>query len=289
MRSLSKVIKSTSVQISSPKVVGSEDVLVPNLAGEDFNGYDFSPSCETNCIPDAAEFSAVSIDLANVRDVETLKAQTSEILRETEQMVKELLETARREAEKIIKNANNGAENVISEGRVRLKDIEDEAYQRGWQAGSQDGRNHAEEEYQIRLQEAQNLLDKAAEERHSIIAGSEDEIVQLAVTVARKIISHELAVNPDTIVDIVKRAIDKTSDREELTVWVNPENLESTISAQEDISLSSKGIRKLKILADATVAPGGCVVETQNGTVDARVERQLSEIEQALMEVGPNA
>lgn len=289
MRSLSKVIKSTSVKIIPPKVVGSEDIFALNHTGEDFSGCDFSPGCETNFIPDNAEIPVVSIDPADFRDVETVKAQTNEILRETEQMVKELLETARREAEKIIRNANVGAEEVISEGRVRLKDIEEEAYQRGWQAGSHDGRKHVEEEYQDRLQEAQNLLDKAAEERQSIIAGSEDEIVQLAVTVARKIISHELAVNPDTIVDIVKRAIDKTSDREELTVRVNPENLESTISAQEDISQSSKGIRKLKILADSTVAPGGCVVETQNGTVDARVERQLSEIEQALMEVGPNA
>ena len=289
MKSLSKVIKSSAVKINPPKVVGGEETFVPNRTGEDFNGYDSPPGCETNFVPDNTELPAVSINYDNVRDVETVKAQTSEILLETEQMVKELLGTARREAEKIIKNANNGAENVISEGRVRLKDIEEEAYQRGWQAGSQDGRKHAEEEYQARLQEAQDLLDKAAEERQSIIAGSEDEIVQLAVTVARKIISHELAVNPDTIVDIVKRAIDKTGDREELTVRVNPENLESTINAQEDISLSSKGIRKLKILADSTVAPGGCVVETQSETVDARVERQLSEIEQALMEVGPNA
>lgn len=284
---MSKVIKSSSVKINPPKVVGREDLLTGNGGG--FSGYDRSPENSTAGVPNNAQIEVGGTGHEMPGEVENVKAQASDILRETEQMVKELIETARREAEKIIKNANDEAENIISGGRARLKEIEEEAYQRGWQVGSEEGRQNAENEYRTKLHEASELLEKANEERQAIIAGSEDEIVQLALAVARKIISHELVVNPDIIVDIVKRAINKTSDREELTVRVNPDNLESTINAQDDIIRSTKGIRRLKILADPTVAPGGCVVETQNGTVDARVERQLSEIEQSLMEVGPNA
>ncbi len=270
---MSKLIKSSSIKIHSPMIIHN-DRVIPPANTEQPPGY-----------PDETDMSPghSAHDLGQVRD------QASEILRETEQMVKELIQTARQEAEKIIKNARDEAHRIVTEGRESLKQIEEEAFRQGWQDGYEEGKREAEDEYDAKLKEAAGLVEKAHEERRRIVAGSEDEVVQLAVAVARKIIGREMAANPDIIVDIVKRAIQKTTDREELTVRVNPDNLESALNAQDEITRSVKGIRKMKFLADPTVAPGGCVVETSNGTVDARVERQLSEIEQALTEVSPNA
>lgn len=268
---MSKVIKSLSVKIQSPRVVQSNKPF--------------------DCL-DSAGFADISVfdpgnDMAE-QDISELKDQAGEILAETEQMVKELLETAREEAEKIIRSANEEARRVVAEGRENLKKIEDEAYHKGWQEGYTEAALKAEKECEERLLEARNTVDKAREERCQIIAGSEEEIIQLSMAVARKIIDHELAASPEIVVEMVKRAIQKATDREELTVRVNPEGLDATINARDDISQSVKGIRKLKVLADPAIAPGGCVVESPNGTVDARVERQLSEIEQVLTEVNPN-
>jgi len=271
---LSRVIKSFSVQIQSPRVIendGSTDSLRVEAGG----------SLET--------LGAGLAGLEHEQNVGHVKNQAREILQETEQMVKELIQTARQESEKIIANANTEAQKIINDGRDKLKQIEEEAFHHGWQGGYEEGHKVVEEEYNSKVQEAQNLVEKAHEEKQKIIAGSEDEVVQLAVAVSRKVIGRELATSPEIIVEIVKRAIQKVGDREELTVRVNPENMDSTINAQDEIKQSAKGVRKLKVLADPTIAPGGCVVESSNGTVDARVERQLGEIKQALMEVSPNA
>jgi len=271
---LSKVIKSFSVNIQNPRVIELsssrggvfEEGILENAGMVQGNGNGDSP-----------------------QDIERVRDQAGEILRETEEMVKDLLATAREEAEKIIKSANEEARRIVSGGQEKLKQIEEDAFKKGWQTGYDEGIRVAETEYDNKLQEAVTLVDKAHQERKKIIAGSEDEIVQLAVAVARKIIQRELSSDPEIIVGIVKRAIQKATDREELTIRVNPDNLDSTLNSRDDITQSVKGVRKLKVLADPGVAPGGCVVESPNGTVDARVERQLSEIEQALMEVGPNA
>ncbi len=292
---MSKVIKSFSVKMESPVIIEHEDITVSvgtetvydnqDEEGDESNNSEQKTGTGHNFEHDTGQIDEQDL----VPNIEKIKEQAGEILRETEQMVKELIETARLESEKIIKSANEEATRTVSEGREKIKKIEDEAQQQGWQDGYEHGLRSAEQEYFNKIEEAQNLVEKAHKERQEVIVGSEDEIVQLAIAVARKVIGHELATNPDTIVDIVKRAIQKVTDREELTIRVNPDNLDCAINSQDEITQSVKGVRKLKILSDPTVSLGGCVVESPNGTVDARMERQLNEIEQALMEVGPNA
>ncbi len=258
---MSKVIKGLSVKLQSPMVVRHSNDAALEKSPENYR----EPISE--------------------QDVGQLKDQAAQILSETEQMVKELLGTARQEAEKIIRNAREEAQTIIEGGRAKLREIETEAFNKGWE----DGSKAARDEYEEKLRDAKAVLDKAHEEKWQVVAGSEEEIVRLAVAVARKVIDREIETGPDIVVDMVKRAIQKASDREELTVRVNPDNLDVTINARDDISQEVKGIRKLKVLADPAIAPGGCVVESHNGTVDARIERQMNEIEQALMEVNPNA
>ena len=273
---MSKVLKSFTVKMESPVLIEHD----PQTAVDN----ELAAADAKMAEPEKDELEGIEPEayMAQVR------AQADEILRETEEMVKDLLKTARQEAEKIITNANEEAAQAVSQGREQAKQIEQESQQQGWQDGYGQAVREAGEEYADRLEEAQNIVEKAHQERQEIIAGSEDEIVQLAMAVARKVISNELIVNPGSIVEIVKRAILKAADREEVTVRVNPENLDTTISARDEISQSFKGIRKFKVLADASVTPGGCVVETPNGNVDARIERQLGEIEQVLLEVGSN-
>lgn len=273
---MSKVFKAFSVKIESPVVV--EHGIKPNVEDE------IAAANARMAEPENDEMDGVEPEayMAQVR------AQADEILRETEEMVKDLLETARQQAEKVIRTAQEEAALAVTEGREQAKQIHQKAQQQGWQDGYDQGVRQAEEEYTGRLEEANSIVQKAFRERQEIISGSEDEIVQLAMAVARKVISNELVVNPDSILEIVKKAILKVTDREEVTVRVNPENLDTTINSQDEISQSVKGIRKFKVLSDISVAPGGCVVETPNGNVDARIERQLDEIEQALLEVGSN-
>ncbi len=272
---MSRLIKFFSVIIQSPRVIEHSsphpDSPTGASAGQD------GPAPAGPAGPDFPPGNWLTVD------------QTGDIGQETEEMVKDLFQTARQEAGKLITKAHEEAGQIVSAGREKLKRVEEEAFRQGWQSGYEEGRKTAEDEYRSKLQEAEDLVARAHREQQRIIAATEDEVVKLAVAVSRKIIDRELATSPEIIVEMVKRAIQKVTDREEITVRVNPENLDSTINAQEEIAQSAKGVRKLRVLSDPAIAPGGCVVESSNGTVDARVERQLEEIEQALRDVSPNA
>ncbi len=221
-------------------------------------------------------------------DVEQVKEQAEEIIKETEQMVKELLGTARQEAEKIIKSAKAEAEAVIQEGQGKAKEAKDQGFNEGWQVGYTESVKKAEEEMKGSLLAAERTLAEAKEERTKIICEAENEIVQLAVMVAQKVINHEVTTHSELIVGIVKKALEKVRDREEILIRVSPDDIDMVIDNQEEVVSGTKGIKKMKMLADNGITAGGCVIETSNGTVDARVERQLSEIEHSLLEVNSN-
>ncbi len=295
---MSKVIKSSSVYIKSPKLithyepeVGLEISLEDDSCETQSSG-EPQFSGETSEEPSGEVTGELFIEddgtVEDVVDLETVREQAAEILQETEEMVRELLETASQEARKIIQKANEEADAIISSGHEQVKEVHETAFNNGKEEGYQYGLKMAEDESRAKILEAEKLVEQAKQERQEIIEGSENEILQLAMAVARKVVGEEITLNSECVVDIVKKAIQKATDRQELTVRVNPENLDVTLNAEEQINKSAAGIRKLRVTADPAVSCGGCVVETSNETVDARIERQLDEIEQVLMEVGPN-
>lgn len=270
---MSKVLKSSAINIQSPLIIDiMNEEETSSLYGDDVSIED-----DENKETDTAA------------DINLVRQQTDEILKETEQMVKDLLETARIEAEKKITEAKQEAEKIVQTGKENLRQIEEEGFNQGFGSGYAEGQKKAEEDYRSKLEEARNIVELAHEERKNILINSENEIVELAMAIARKIIGNEILSNPDFVVEVAKRAIQKAADREDITIRVSPENLDSALGAKDNIFQSVNGIRNLKIVSDPTIEPGGCVVDTPNGTVDARIERQLSEIEQSLTEVGPDA
>lgn len=224
--------------------------------------------------------------------VQSVTKQVEKILQETEVIVEQNIKKAKLEAEEIIQAAQQDADKMIIEAQEKLTSAEEqiniwqqEANDRGFKNGYAEGKKQIEYEYQAIIQDAQNQFIEAKEERIKIINGAEKEIIQLAIAVSEKIIHHELNENTQYVLDIVKAAMNKVNDREELTLKVNPENLDFVIANQEEIKSFTKGVNKMKMQSDNTIKQGGCVIETPIGTIDGRIERQVSEIKQAMMEV----
>jgi flagellar assembly protein FliH len=80
----------------------------------------------------------------------------------------------------------------------------------------------------------------------------------------------------------VRHALLRSASAETVRIRVHAADLESVKAHREELLTLVDGIRQLEIVADRRVGPGGCVVETLGGVVDARVETQLDEVESAL-------
>ena len=102
--------------------------------------------------------------------------------------------------------------------------------------------------------------------------------------VARKIIQHEATCNPEILAATVRRALAHVTDRERVVVRVNPVELQRALQLKEDLLYTVEGLRHLGIEGDEAVRPGGCLVDSTCGEINARLEVQCEELEQRFRE-----
>lgn len=113
--------------------------------------------------------------------------------------------------------------------------------------------------------------------RQGDIACMEKETVKLALAIAEKIIGHH-AEHERAIAHVVKAAMEKVSDPRQLTLRLNPKDIETINDAKGELLPAEDFGAVLRIEADATIKQGGCIIETQLGDVDARIDRQIQSI-----------
>ncbi len=162
-----------------------------------------------------------------------------------------------------------------------------EAERAARERGLAKGMKAAEEAYQAKLARLEALSASLQEERATFFDRVEPELVRLAVTIAEKIIGRELELRPELVVEMVQEAMKRVRERERLRVSVNPRDLEQIRAAREDLLRAVDGVRKLDLIEDRRVDSGGCLIESENGTLDARISTQLAEIGRALEGVMP--
>lgn len=189
-------------------------------------------------------------DSAGYRGV--IKNQTLAAQRDAE----DILARARLEADMIVQNAVKKAERVL-----------DEAYREGTERS---------------LAEFEKHLIEIREIRSNVLRDAERDLLTLAVRIAEKILGNELTSNKKTITDIVSTALRNARQQEKVTVFVNPSDL-GTVTTEVEKFSSAQKIRVLDFVADPSVPAGGCVIETEVGKIDARLETQFNVIEGALL------
>ena len=124
-------------------------------------------------------------------------------------------------------------------------------------------------------------IKQVAELRDSVIKAAEQQIVQLAIDVARKVLMQEIQAGRYEIDPIVQAALAQVTSWQEVVVHLNPEDFARCRQAQESSRDDSSGVR---FVADPAVKRSECVLETAQGVVRSATEEHLREIASALRE-----
>ena len=109
---------------------------------------------------------------------------------------------------------------------------------------------------------------------------AESELVKLGSAIARKIIGEELRSSEETIVSIVREALSSAHRAKSIVIRAHTNDARALTKQKKNLRLP--GTCTVDFQADATLEPGGCIVESELGIVDARLETQLRVIEAAL-------
>lgn len=171
------------------------------------------------------------------------------------------------------------------DARQRLRDvIYSEAYEEGRLAG--------EIAEKVRLNSAvqavEELLAVLQERESRWTELIEENVIAIAVGLARVLVEREVAADPAVTSDLVRRALAEFPIDQPLSIRVNPNDLAS-ITANAVTSPQSSptsGRRDTHWVPDPRVSPGGCIVEGRDRIVDGRVDTALERLYRRLTYTG---
>jgi flagellar assembly protein FliH len=171
------------------------------------------------------------------------------------------------------------AEDVITaEQQARLAGLEREAFTKGYAQGERAGLEAGGKRAEAMLRRVAQTLEELGGLRQTLIHETERQMVQLALTLARRVVHREVTLDPELAGALAHVALEKLGTTTPATIRLNPEDY--TVVAQEG---ERWGTVAVTVVPDPAIARGGCLVESDFGCVDATVDRQFDELSRALL------
>ena len=134
---------------------------------------------------------------------------------------------------------------------------------------------------ELALEQTQKLVELATL-RARVLERAENDIIQVARLLAERIIAEELALDPEKIVPMARQALREIGGATQVTMHAAPEAAEVLRHEMSRIE-SSRAVR-IEIVSDASLEPGDLHVQTDVGSIDARVGTQLTHLAAAVFE-----
>ena len=192
-----------------------------------------------------------------------------------------LIDRAAEDARTLLADAAERGRALVAQAGERVLEIESQAKASAREQGFAEGRRQIEAETASLIATLRELVDSARNERHTVIEGAEPELVRLAMAIAEGVVHQHIALDPSVVAENVRNALTRLVSREVVTIRVNPIDLDM-IRQHRDAIVASHDVEHLRIVEDQRVDRGGVVLETEAGTIDAKISTQLREARKAL-------
>ena len=139
------------------------------------------------------------------------------------------------------------------------------------------------------IEEAAAVLHRAQEEKQRRIAESESFLVELSCDIAEKIIGKQLTLESAWKKDLVKQMLSRKREQGLITLCVSPKSYSFMQDAREELRLVLGPNSDLQVIPDLTVKDDGCIIRSEYGSIDARIDTQLQEIKQKLLQAAQDS
>ena len=157
----------------------------------------------------------------------------------------------------------------------------DKGYRQGISEGMEKGRETGKQEVTPIMQQFEKALGELELLRANLSNMAEKEAVDLSMAIARKIVGNEISVNKNVIGHVVREALGKVNGHENIRIKLNPLEYQTVKDSEAELKNITGCVEKISFVSDENIAPGGCLVETNVGDIDARIENQLKVVEEA--------
>jgi len=167
--------------------------------------------------------------------------------------------------------------NLVSRAHEEAKIIREQAAKDGFQNGIAQASNE--------ITNLQSAVESLLDVKKEALEYYKNDIAEIALLVARKILNAEVKSNPEIIMDIVKNVIKEVSREESKIIFViNPADELVLNNNIEHNSIFANKKATISIQTDEDIEQGSCKVITGSGQIDATFTSQLNIIKKAFAE-----
>ena len=159
-----------------------------------------------------------------------------------------------------------------AQGEKEIEEAKKEAEEKGFQAGLDSLNKHL---FSLN-QELQQLRDDI-----------QKKILPLALSAARKVLGVELKLHPERIVDIILTSLKSVTQHKKIKIYVNKGDLAMLEEQRPKMKAIFEHLESLTIQERSDIEPGGCIIETEAGIINAQLENQWRALESAFAAYKP--
>ena len=197
-----------------------------------------------------------------------------------------LLQDAKAQAEEILDKARLDAE--LEAGRIR-EEAKDagrlEGYAEGVTQGNLEARQAMEERAAAWEAEIAKFLERAGGELDRQFDDSVEELRDLAMAIAEKVVGISLKSSSDVICRMIQNAIDKKKRREWVHIYISECDAKGLGQIPTSLSAALTALSgRVRLIPIADDEAGTCIIETPDEIIDASAATQLNNIRSLLMD-----
>ncbi len=233
-----------------------------------------SPVIEPTKAPSPEEIRAELISSAELEAQKIKEAARKSALEITEQAhwdVQEILNKAKETAEK---------ESIVYKEEAKVS-ARVEGLAEGKEKGIREGKEEGRKEFEDSIKKWDLMTQNLQANQKKVLLEMKPLLALLLEEALKRCLGSEAKNNKQMAINFAEEAIKKAHDRVSLKLHVNPSDLEEFEANRVKLQLTV-GSGPLELVADARIEQGGCLLETEAGSIDARLGTIASQIKESL-------
>lgn len=177
----------------------------------------------------------------------------------------------------------NSLERQVQEQALqRVKDIQEKAYKEAFDLGSIDGAAKAFEESRAELSQKLNALDEICASltdiKTRLVVENEAVLIKLVYAVVNRLVMREIKENPGIVTELLSQTLKNLQSDERIVIKLAADDLLFIQTAKEKMERNFEFLQNARLEVDDHIRPGGCLIETNYGSIDATLEERLENV-----------
>lgn len=157
--------------------------------------------------------------------------------------------------------------------------IERDAFMKGYAQGERAGAEAAAARGEAVVRRLAQTVDELRALKADLVQKTEQQVVQLALAIARRIVHREVSLDRELILTMSRVALERLGTTSTATIRLHPDDYAAVMSGRPEQLAPDTTV----VVADPVVRRGSCLVQSDFGVIDVGVDAQIDEIAASLL------